>query len=216
MQLQNTLGTTLGALRCHGRNYSRYRLCQLSEALPGPNKFWWLQLRTSIPDVAAGLLVQKTIIAATYCRRPGFDGGVMSRVPRPLECRSVTCIAYFVCETSAGRGRGVSANGTVRYRCLAQDEPADQRHSGRDWTPDGTSYFSVGEGCRLLPRNPRWRAKSPPFSEVAVESGAVEPLVVEPEAAAVVRPSHQWRSCGGIRSLHLNRGGAKPAPRKRP
>ena len=127
-------------------------LCQLSEALPGPNKFWWLQLRTSIPDVAEDLLVQKTKIAATYCRRPGLDSGVMSRVLRPLECRSVTCIAYFVCETSAGRGRGVSANGTVRYRCLAQDEPADQRHSGRVWTPDGTSYFSVGGGCRLLPR----------------------------------------------------------------
>ena len=38
---------------------------------------------------------------------------------------------------------------------------------------------------------------------------AVEPLVVGPEATAVVRPPHQWWSSGGIRSLHLDRGGAR-------
>ena len=65
-------------------------------------------------------VVQKTIIAATCCRRPGFDvesgvaflsecGSNSSLVRSPLECRSATYIAYFVRETSAGRGRGASA-----------------------------------------------------------------------------------------------------------
>ena len=50
----------------------------------------------------------------------------------------------------------------VSLRCLAQDEPAFRRQSGRDWIPDGTSYFSDGGGCRPLSRKPRLSAKLPP------------------------------------------------------
>ena len=45
------------------------------------------------------------------------------------------------CDPFASRRR-------VILRCLAQDEPTDRRQSGRDWTPDGTSYFLDGGGCR--------------------------------------------------------------------
>ena len=70
------------------------------------------------------------------------------------------------CDPFASRRR-------VNLRCFAQDESADQRHSGRDWIPDGTAEVVVC--CRGSRGGLRSRHRS---AEVAVVPEAVEPLVL--------------------------------------
>ena len=73
----------------------------------------------------------------------------------PLAWWSLWTTGSAACDPFASRRCG-------SLRCLAQDEPAYRRQSGRDWIPDGTSYFSDGGGCRPLSRKPRLSAKLPP------------------------------------------------------
>ena len=106
------------------------------------------------------------VCSGTCVRRGAHQGALQSAVL--LDCTPGTAAIRGPSPLSLGletvSTMELWATGWCPGRTATCDPFADQRHSGRDWTPDGTSYFSVGGGCRLLPRKPRWSAKSPPFS----------------------------------------------------